>query len=142
MAVLVCGGKDAKPDEEEGAVQLYDEVLLCGQGEEVVWLWAEVGYGGGYSEDGEVVPREGCEGWLREEGTIELRGNGDVDGQGKVQWLYIWRPEVPCLFAWLLIIRKAPDNYTFMATLRLPVESQLGRPAGKKNPKIPAENNQ
>ena len=39
-----------------------------------------------------------------------MRGREDVDAQGKVQWLYMWKPEVACL----LIVRMAPGDYTFM----------------------------
>ena len=63
MVVLARWGPDAKFDEAEGAIQLYDEVLLCGQGEEAVGIWAEVGAGGGYIEDREVVSGERCDGW-------------------------------------------------------------------------------
>ena len=49
-----------------------------------------------------------------------MRGREDVDAQGNVQWLYIWKPEVACL----LIVRMAPGDYTSMAPLRLLVESR------------------
>ena len=66
-------------------------------------------------------------------------GRKDVDAQGNVQWLYIWKAEV---FAWSVIKRMAPDDNIFMATLRLPVESQRVVQRVTKNPRIPAENNQ